>query len=72
MPQSRASARRSLISVLCRDEVGHGLWLFICMPVIMPVVVVVSVSVVLRSNVLHLQHIAALWAALNRAVLGNL
>jgi hypothetical protein len=53
------------------DIVGKGLWLLIVVRTI-SVSVVVGVRVICWTDVIHLQHISALWAALDWAVSGHL
>lgn len=66
------------LSVLWLDEVGKGLWLalvWVCVTVVETVgvvVVVVSVSIILWADILHLVDGAALWAALDWALAGHL
>lgn len=66
------------LSVLWLDKVGKGLWLSLVwvgvtvIQAIGVVVVVVSVSIVLWADVLHLVDGAALWAALDWALTGHL
>lgn len=54
------------LSVLGLHKVRHGLGLLVHVLVV-TVTVIVTVSIILWSNVLHLVHATALWAALNRA-----
>lgn len=58
------------LSVFRLDEIRHGLWLLVHV-LIVAVAVIVSMAVILWSNVLHLVHTAALWAALDRALAGS-
>lgn len=62
----------SRLSVLWANEVGKRLRLLVVVVAISVVVVVVVVWVISWADVLHLEDVAALWAALNWAIAGHL
>lgn len=59
------------LSVFRTNEIGEGLRLLVGGMVIMAVSVV-SMGILLRANIVHLQDVTALWASLDRAVSGHL
>jgi hypothetical protein len=62
----------SNLSVFRSNEIGKGFRLFVSVVCIMAMTMVVSMGILLRTDVIHLEDVATLWAAFDGAITGHL